>query len=130
MILTALVIVVGMAAAALYVHMRRQPNYRSLWRTTLLIGVVVGLTRAALASFGWYVAERGGPLELPGFALAMMAWPEAAALAGGESRTTPMPADFFIRLSLLLVASTLLFASAVALVTTLLQLSVSRQPRE
>ena len=61
-----------MATARLLLPMR--------WRTTIRIGVGVGIAGAGLASLGWYVVERtGGPLQIPAHVLSMMALPEAAA---------------------------------------------------
>jgi hypothetical protein len=102
------------AVAGLYWHLRKRRDRRSLFRTTLFVGFGIGLARAALASLGWYVVEHtGGPLQVPAFALAMLAWPEAAIFT--ERRLTPAPPDFYVRLSLLLVAGTLGLVGAVAL---------------
>lgn len=107
--LVALVLLTG----AMYSRMRGQPDRRSLWRLTLFLGLGTGVLRAGLSSIGWYVVEHdGGPLQVPAFALAMMAWPEAVVLA--ERRTTPAPPFFYVQLSLLLIASTLAFAAGVA----------------
>ena len=113
MILPAVLILFAVAIAVLYSHLRRQPDRRSLWRTTLWIGLGVGATRAALASLGWYVVEHaGGPHQIPGFALAMMAWPEAAVFT--RSRLTPAPPEFYVFLSFLLVIGTLTLVGLVA----------------
>ena len=107
--LIALILLTG----AMYARMRRQPDRRSMWRMAIYIGIGTGALRAALSSLGWYVVEHdGGPLQVPAFALAMMAWPEAAVLA--QRRTTPAPPYFYLQLSLLLMATTLGFAAAVA----------------
>ena len=114
MILPAVVILFAVAIAVLYSHLRRQPDRRSLWRTTLRIGLGIGITRAVLASLGWYVVEHtGGPLQVPGFAFAMMAWPEGAVLT--TKRFTPAPPEFYVYLSLVLVIGTLTFVGLVAL---------------
>ena len=74
-------------------------------RTAVYTGCILGILRAILASVGWYAVEHtGGPLQVPAFALAMLAWPEAMVFA--ERHTTPAPQGFYLRLSLLLVTST------------------------
>jgi hypothetical protein len=77
--------------------------------------VGTGVARAALASLGWYMIERtGGPLQIPAFALAMMAWPEGVML--DERRLTPVPPAFYVQLSVLLIASTLAVSCLVAVI--------------
>lgn len=108
-------VVVALVIAGMYWLMRRQPDRRSLWRTALIVGVGTGVLRAALSSFGWYVVEHtGGSLQIPGFAMAMMAWPEAALLA--ERRVGPAPPSFYFELSLLLVTSTVTFVALIAFI--------------
>jgi hypothetical protein len=115
MILPSILVVFAAAIAGLYWHLRKQPDRRSLWRRTLQIGLGVGLARAGLASWGWYTVEHtGGPLQIPAFALAMLAWPEAA-LFLAERRTTAVPPEFYVQLSVLLIAGTLVLVGAVAL---------------
>jgi hypothetical protein len=112
-----MIILILLAAllAALYSLMRKQPDRRSLWRTALWVGAGTGVARAALASLGWYMIERGGgPLQIPAFTLAMLAWPEGAMLAG--RRLMPAPPSFYFQLSVLLVASTLAITCFVAFV--------------
>ncbi|MCA1559458.1 MAG: hypothetical protein LC753_05625 [Acidobacteria bacterium] len=114
MILLAVVILFPAVIAVLYWHLRRQPDRRSLWRTTLWIGAV-GVTRAVLASLGWYVVEHtGGLLQIPAFAFAMFAWPEAAVFT--TRRLTPAPPEFYVWLSFVLVVGTLTLVGLVALV--------------
>lgn len=115
MVLATILVVLVAVVAGLYwfFDSRRKPV-----RTAVYTGCILGILRASLASAGWYVVERtGGPLQIPAFALAMLAWPEAMILA--ERRTTPAPPDFYLRLSLLLVISTVvvvgLIGSAAAL---------------
>ena len=109
--LTVLILVM----AGIYWLMRKAPDRQSLWRTALYVGAVTGVTRAALASLGWYMVERtGGPLQIPAFALAMMAWPEGAML--DERRLAPAPPAFYVQLSVLLLATTLAVTCLVALV--------------
>ena len=51
------------------------------WRSSVMIGCCMGIVRGVLASFGWYTVEHtSGPLQIPEFALAMLAWPEAPVL--------------------------------------------------
>jgi hypothetical protein len=115
MIAVAVLILLAALVAALYTLMRKQPDRISLWRTALYVGVGTGVARAALASLGWYMIERtGGPLQIPAFAMAMMAWPEGAML--DERRLTPVPPAFYIELSALLIASTLAVSCLVAVI--------------
>jgi len=75
----------------------------------------VGSGRAALACIGWYGVEHtGGPLQIPAFALAMLAWPEAIVL--DARRVTPVTMSFYAILAGLLVTTTLLEVSLIALV--------------
>jgi hypothetical protein len=111
----AVLILLAALLAALHSLMRKQPDRRSLWRTALYVGVGTGVARAALASLGWYMIERtGGPLQIPAFALAMMAWPEGVML--DERRLTPVPPAFYLQLSVLLIASTLAVSCLVAVI--------------
>lgn len=115
MIAIAILILLAALLAALHSLMRKQPDRRSLWRTALYVGAGTGVARAALASLGWYMIERtGGPLQIPAFALAMMAWPEGAML--DERRLTPVPPAFYIQLSVLLIASTVAVSCLVAVI--------------
>ena len=115
MIAVAVLILLAALLAALYSMMRKQPDRRSLWRTALYVGVGTGVARATLASLGWYMIERtGGPLQIPAFALAMMAWPEGVML--DERRLTPVPPAFYVQLSVLLIASTLAVSCLVAVI--------------
>lgn len=114
MILPAVVLFFCGAVALLYLYLRARPDRRSLWRSTIRIGLVVGIARAALASLGWYTVEHtGGPLQVPAYALTMFALPEAALLP--RRRVTVAPPEFYVFLSLLLIAGTLAAASIVAL---------------
>jgi hypothetical protein len=115
MIAIAVLILLAALLAALHSLMRKQPDRRSLWRTAVYVGVGTGVARAALASLGWFMIGRtGGPLQIPAFALAMMAWPEGALL--DERRLTPVPPAFYIQLSVLLLASTLAVSCLVAVI--------------
>ncbi|HEX9892316.1 MAG TPA: hypothetical protein VGA78_00270 [Gemmatimonadales bacterium] len=127
MVLPALLILLLVAFGLLYGQLRQRPDRRSLWRGALRIGLGVGVARAVLASLGWYVVEHdGGPLQIPGFALAMAAWPEAVILS--ERRVTPVPPAFYGSLSLLLIASTMILVGLVAVVVEFTRTN-SRQPR-
>ena len=91
---------------------RREPT---VLRTALYIGCLLGAVRGGLATIGWYVVEHtGGPLQVPGFALAMLAWPEAILIS--ERRTTPTPPGFYAQLALLLFTSTVVLISAIAII--------------
>jgi hypothetical protein len=117
MMLPVLALAAAVAVAALYAYLRRQPDRRTVWRKALLVGCGGGVARAALASLGWYVVEHtGGPLQIPAYALAMLAWPEAA-LIGGR-RVAPAPTDFYLVMSLVLIASTLALAALAAVVVS------------
>ena len=108
-------VVVTLVIVGMYKLMRRLPDRRSLWRTALIVGVGTGVLRAVLSSLGWYIVEHtGGPLQIPGFAMAMMAWPEAALLA--ERRMAPAPPSFYFQLSVVLVTSTVTFVALIAFI--------------
>src|SRR5712692_2863135 len=114
MVLPGLVVLFGLATVTLYRYLARRPNPRALWQSTVAIGIVVGIARAVLAGLGWYVVEHtGGPLQIPAFALAMLALPEAAVF--GRHRG-PVPPALYVSLGLLLTLTSLLFVSVVALV--------------
>src|SRR5687767_3103026 len=114
MILPALVLLFAAVITVFYLRLRKGKSARDRWRTAVSIGLGVGAARALFASLGWYVVEHtGGPLQVPAFALAMLAWPEAAILS--RRRVTPVPGEFYVALSFLLVASTVIFAGLVAL---------------
>jgi hypothetical protein len=96
----------------LYGRFTRRPD--AAWREALAIGLTIGLARGVLAPTGWYVVEHtGGPLQVPAYVLAMLAWPEAILL--GRHRGTAGPA-FLVGLGLLLTATSVIGVSAVALV--------------
>ena len=98
---------------ALYLYLRTQRDSRSLWRSSVAIGSSVGIARAVLAAVGWYGVEHtGGPLQIPAFALAMLAWPEAMVFGRQHG---PAPLTFYVSLAFLLIASSLLLVGGVAL---------------
>jgi hypothetical protein len=99
--------------ASMYFYLQRQPDRAHVWRNTLTIGFIAGALRAALATFGWYTIEHtGGPLQIPAYALALLAWPEGMFLDG--RRLGPAPPEFYVRLCLVLVVSTFAVVGAVA----------------
>ena len=104
-----LILVVGLlvpvAMVALYRYFVRKRDGRARWRSAATIGASVGITRAVLACTGWYVVEHtGGPLQIPAFALAMLAWPEA--IVFGRHRG-PVPLSFYPVLALLLIVTSM-----------------------
>src|SRR5882762_1205058 len=97
----------------LYRYFRAKADSRALWRSSVAIGSSVGIARAVLACVGWYGVEHtGGPLQIPAFALAMLSWPEAIVFGRHQG---PVPLHFYVFLGLLLIASSLLLVSGVAL---------------
>src|SRR5574341_1278328 len=103
----------------LYRHLAAKPSLRALWRSAVIIGFSVGVTRAVLTCVGWYTIERtGGPLQMPAFALAMLAWPEAALFGRHQG---PVPLQFYFQLSLLLIVTSLLLVCGIALVVQLIR---------
>ena len=122
----ALLAVFGATTAALYWYFqtRRKPV-----RTAVYTGCILGILRAILASVGWYAVEHtGGPLQVPAFALAMLAWPEAMVFA--ERHTTPAPQGFYLRLSLLLVTSTAVNIGLIGAVATLRRKKGPHRPQK
>ena len=66
-----------------------------------------------MTSAGWYTVEHtGGPLQIPALALAILAWPEAVVI--GRHRG-PTPMSFYPLLAILLLVTTVLMVSSVAL---------------
>jgi hypothetical protein len=116
-----LVFLLALAAltVVLYRHFRAKRGSRALWRSSVAIGASVGIARAVLACIGWYGVEHtGGPLQIPAYALAILALPEA--IVFGRQRG-PLPLNVYISLGLLLIVSTLLLVCAVALAVQLTQ---------
>jgi hypothetical protein len=108
-------VLLGFAAVTvvLYRYLRAKRDAGALWRSSLTIGSSVGIARAVLACVGWYGVEHtGGPLQIPAFALAMLSWPEAIVFGRHQG---PVPLHFYVFLGLLLIASSLLLVSGVAL---------------
>ena len=103
---------IGMVFALLR-YLATKRGRRALWRSAIAIGVTAGLLRGGLASVGWYTVERtGGPFQVPAFALAMLAWPEAA-LFGRHRGFTPL--TLYPMLVLALTVSSLAWVASLAL---------------
>ena len=103
----------------LYRHLAAKPSRRALWRSAVRVGLSVGIARAVLSCIGWYAIERtGGPLQIPAFALAMLAWPEAVLLGGHRG---PVPLQLYVQLSLLLIVTSLLLVGGIALLVQLIR---------
>jgi|SRR6184192_1633646 len=101
----------------LYRYFQTKSDSRALWRSSVAIGSTVGVARAVLACVGWYGVEHtGGPLQIPAYALAMLALPEAIVFGRHQG---PVPLNFYISLGFLLIASSLLLVCGVALAVQL-----------
>jgi hypothetical protein len=112
MVLIALPLLYLVLLALLYRTLAAR-NANQLWPTALFWGSGLGAGRGLLAAAAWYVVEHeGGPLQIPAYAVAMFAWPEAAVL--GPARGTAAPGHY-TRLVLLLFGSTVLAVVVVAL---------------
>jgi hypothetical protein len=113
MLIPVLLLVFAALTVALYRYLRAKRDSRALWRSSVAIGSSVGIARAVLACLGWYGVEHsGGPLQIPAYALAMLAWPEAIVFGRHQGQ---VPLNFYISLGFLLIASSLLLVSGVAL---------------
>jgi hypothetical protein len=113
MILPTFVIAFGVAVVLLYRYLARRRDESTLWPSALGIGLVVGVTRAVLATGGWYVVEHtGGPLQVPAYLLVMFALPEAAIFRGHRGPASP---EFLLLLAGVLIVTSVLTVSAVAL---------------
>jgi hypothetical protein len=101
----------------LYRHFRAKRDSRTLWRSSVVIGLSVGIARAVLGCVGWYGVEHtGGPLQIPAYALALLALPEAIVFGRHQG---PAPAHVYISLGFFLIASSLLLVCGVALAVQL-----------
>jgi hypothetical protein len=110
------------AIVLLFRFLSTRHDARTFWRSSVAIGAIIGLMRAALACVGWYGVEHtGGPLQIPAFALAMLAWPEAILL--GRHRG-PVAPTFYPILALLLLVTSMLMVGGVSLAVQL-----GRRPR-
>lgn len=113
MLIPVLLLVFAALTVALYRYLRAKRDSRALWRSSVAIGSSVGIARVVLACLGWYGVEHsGGPLQIPAYALAMLAWPEAIVFGRHQGQ---VPLNFYISLGFLLIASSLLLVSGVAL---------------
>ena len=100
----------------LYRYLARQSDDRTRWRSAFALGLTIGLVRAVLAVTGWYTVEHtGGPLQIPGYLLAMLAVPEAALLPRYRAAT---PAWFLVALGVLLTLTSLAAVCGLAAVAT------------
>ena|SRR5437879_5612019 len=106
MVILVTVPVLAALVILLYRYLDTRRSAQSLWRSSVAIGFVVGILRAALACVGWYGVEHtGGPLQVPAFALALLALPEA--IVFGRHRGS-VPTSFYASLALLIVVSSML----------------------
>ena len=113
MLLPVIALCLPICLIALYRYLARKHAARALWRSSLTVSVTVGLLRGVLAGVGWYVVEHtGGPLQIPAFVLAMLAWPEAVVLGRHQG---PTPMRFYPVLALLLLVTSTLLVIGVAL---------------
>jgi hypothetical protein len=117
MLILVVLLALAVLTVVLYRYLRAKRESRALWRSSVAIGASVGIARAVLACFGWYGVEHtGGPLQIPAYALAMLALPEA--IVFGRHRG-PLPLNGYISLGFLLIVSTLLLVCGVALAVQL-----------
>jgi hypothetical protein len=120
MVLPTLLVVFGAVAFVLFRWFRNRPSTASTWRGVMLLGLAIGLTRATLASFGWYVVEHtGGPAQVPAFLLVMLAWPEAVFLPRVPPSGTPVSA--YMSLFVLLVVGSFILVTAIAAVARMVR---------
>jgi len=113
MLLPVMVLAFAAVTVVLYRYLRAKRDARALWRSTVTLGVSVGVARAALACAGWYGVEHtGGPLQIPAYFLAMLALPEAIVFGRHQG---PVPLHIYISLFFLLIATSLLLVIGVAL---------------
>src|SRR5688572_31712833 len=96
MLLPVMVLAFAAVTVVLYRYLRAKRDARALWRSTVTLGVSVGVARAALACAGWYGVEHtGGPLQIPAYFLAMLALPEAIVFGRHQG---PVPLHIYISL--------------------------------
>ena len=112
MLIPIVVLLLPVAVFALYRYFLQKSDARALWRSAVIIGSSVGILRSVLACIGWYGVEHtGGPLQIPAFVLAMLAWPEGF-LLGRHRGVTPV--SVYAVLAVLLFVTSLLLVTAVA----------------
>src|SRR5262245_6030805 len=113
MLILIIVLLFPIAVFALYRYFVQKGDARALWRSAVIIGSSVGILRSVLACIGWYGVEHtGGPLQIPAFALAILALPEGALLGRHRGAT---PVSVYAVLAVLLFVTSLLLVTAVAL---------------
>ena len=113
MLIPIFILVFAGATVVLYRYLVTKRNAGSLWRSSVTMGSSIGIARGVLACVGWYGVEHtGGPLQIPAFALAMLAWPEAAIFGRHQG---PVPLGFYIAVAFLLIVTSMLLIGAVAL---------------
>ena len=77
--------------------------------SVIAAGIALGTVRAVITGIGFYVVEHNaGPLQRPGFAMALAGWPEIALL--GPHRGVATPAFYGRMAALLVVTSTAVVA--------------------
>jgi hypothetical protein len=119
MVAPVILVLFAVAISGLYRHLAAKSGRQALWRSAIAVGLSVGLVRAVLSCVGWYTVEHtGGPLQIPAFALAMLAWPEAV-LFGRHKGLVPL--QFYVQLSLLLIVTSLLLVMGIALLVQLIR---------
>lgn len=113
MVILAILPVLAVLTILLFRYLRARCDAGTLWRSSVTIGCVIGVTRAVLACAGWYGVEHtGGPVQIPAYALALLALPEA--MVFGRHRG-PVPLQSYLFLALLLVGTSVLLVGVVAL---------------
>ena len=91
----------------------------SLWRTAIITGLVLGIVRASAVLSGWWAVERtSGWLQIPGYFLAILAWPEVLLL---PRQTKSLETEGYAMLGGLIFAGTLSGVLFIALVVELLR---------
>ena len=119
MVLLGIVLLFIAAIALLYGYLDTKRDSRALWRSSLTLGSLIGVCRAVLACVGWYGVEHtGGPLQIPAFLLAMLAWPEAFVFG---RRQGAVSANVYAALALLLIVSSVLAVGAIGLSVRLIR---------
>ncbi|HSP13416.1 MAG TPA: hypothetical protein VLV78_01540 [Thermoanaerobaculia bacterium] len=116
MILLTLVLAFAGVVVLIFVWFQTRSGRKALYRSALILGASIGLSRAVIACTGWYVVEHnGGPLQIPAYLMSMFALPEAV-LLGRTRLATP---QLYGKLSALLIAGSLVSIMAIAVVADL-----------
>jgi len=117
MLLPVFLLALAALTVVLYRYFQARHDSRALWRSSVVIGSSVGIARAVFACVGWYGVEHtGGPLQIPAYALAMLAMPEAIVFGRHQG---PVSLTSYLSLGFVLIASSLLLVSGVALAVQL-----------